>query len=50
VCVDHPRDDEEPGAVDDLGALVRAGDDASVRDCDVGASELTRADVDEPVA
>ncbi len=47
--VDHPRDDEEAGAVDDLGALGRVGDDPAARDGDVGASEVTRADIDETV-
>jgi hypothetical protein len=50
VRVDHPRHDEEPGAVDDLGALGRFGDDPAAGDGDIGASELTRADVDETVA
>jgi hypothetical protein len=50
VRVDHSRDDEEPGAVDDLGALGRVHDDPAAGNRDVGASELTRADVDETVA
>ena len=48
--IDHPRHDEEPGAVDDLGTLSRVGDDPPTGDGDVDASELTRADVDETVA
>ena len=45
VRVDHPRDDEEARAVDLLG-VGRALDDPPVGDGDVGATELSRADVD----
>ncbi len=51
--VDHPRDDEEPRAVDPLGLGRRrvATDrcDPPGVDDDVGAVEVTRANVDQPV-
>ena len=47
--VDHPRDDEEPGAVDVLRVVGRPLDDPAAGDGDVGAPELARADVDEAV-
>jgi hypothetical protein len=50
VGVDHSRHDEQPRAVDYLHAGRGLGDDPAARDGDVGASELTRADVDETVA
>ena len=47
--VDHPRHDEEAGAVDPLRVVGGSLDDPAAGDRDVGAAELTRADVDEPV-
>jgi hypothetical protein len=50
VRVDQPRHYEEARAVDLLRAFGDVGDEAAAGDGDVGASELTRADVDETVA
>ena len=50
--VDHPGHDRQPGAVDALAARSRRRadlDDPTVVHDDVGAGELPRADVDEPV-